>query len=109
MVHDIDICCFLLGIAQGYIQWETKYVLYLGWTDVKPEKYIPLICNLGLLGVAWGSIGHVIIFRKRLAALAGCWLESRHAQLVSLQFQSDQGPVKPAGSQSWGTQVIYDS
>ena len=65
--------------------------------------------RLGLRGVAWGSIGHVIFFRKRLAALAGCWLESRHAQLVSRQFQSDPGPVKPAGSQSLGTQVIYDS
>ena len=46
--------------------------------------------RLELRGVDWGSIGDVIFFRKRLA---GCWLESRHAQLVSRQFQSDPGPV----------------
>ena len=64
--------------------------------DPQPHRHSMLVpriyVHLGLRGVAWGSIGHVIFFRKRLA---GCWLESRHAQLVSWQFQSDPGPVKP--------------
>ena len=49
-------------------------------------------------GEAGGGIGDVHFFRKRLA---GCSLVSRHAQLVSRQFQSDPEPVKPRQQPNW--------
>ena len=57
-----------------------------------PRAFAPRVTRCSL-GKYWSRD----FFRKRLdeCCLDECCLESRHAQLVSRQFQSDPGPMKP--------------
>ena len=64
--------------------------------DPQPHRHsmlVPRVCAPRVTRCRLGKYWWRDIFRKRLA---GCWLESRHAQLVSRQFQSDPGPVTQA-------------
>ena len=84
----------------------TSYLVVLGMSELKvvlnreihpldpqPHRHsilVPRVCAPRVTRCRLGKYWSRDFFRKRLA---GCWLESRHAQLVSRQFQSDPGPV----------------
>ena len=64
--------------------------------DPQPHRHsmlVPRVCAPRVTRCRLGKYWWRDFFRKKLA---GCWLESRHAQLVSRQFQSDPGPVTRA-------------
>ena len=72
-------------------------------------KYLGYV-RLGLRDVAWGSIGHVIFFRKRLRVVdrelaIQSLISFRCLYLGQIGCQGD-GVTRQPG---WGTQVIYDS
>ena len=87
------------GISNQYTQGSTfdhslsREVYPL---DPQPHRHsmlVPRVCAPRVTRCRLGKYWWRNFLRKRLA---GCWLESRHAQLVSRQFQSDPGPVTRA-------------